>query len=201
MVRKYQKCQPLLDKLSKHSSFTLSEAKAIGLSHPVLLRLVKVGKVTRLTRGIYVVTSSEIGGKEGDYSVAFKKFKGRIVIGGLTALSHYGLVDEVPSAIWLLVPSELRTTDRKYRLLRTKKKLSIGVLDKGSYRIVSIERALLDGLLFSSKIGVRVSQLAVIRALRDKLTTPQKIFQMAKELESLPVLDKVWQFVLAGVAR
>jgi predicted transcriptional regulator of viral defense system len=200
-VRKYQRHQPVLDKLSALSSFTLSEAKRVGLSHPVLLNLVKHGKVLRLSRGIYVVTGSVILGKEGDFSVAFKKFKGRVVISGLTALSHYGLVDEVPSTIWLLAPSDLRTKDKRYRLLRTNKDLSIGVLDKKTYRIASIERALLDGVLFSSKIGVKVCQLAIIRALRDKLTTPQKIFQVAEPLGALSLLDRIWQSVLAGVSR
>lgn len=201
LPRSYNRHEPLLKKLSKHSSFTLGEAREIGISHPVLLRLLSEGKVTRLQRGIYSVTGSELPGKEGDFSRANKKFGGKAVVGGLTALSYYRLVEEIPTKIWMLVPPTLRTIDKKYRLLRTSKDLNIGVLDEGTYRIVSIERALVDGLVFSSKIGERVAISAILRAIRTKRTTSQKLFEIAKALDVMPILNKHWQLILAGLTQ
>lgn len=199
--RKYQRYEPLLRKLSKINSFSMAEARAIGLSHPTILRLLKAGKTIRLERGIYAVPGSEVIGQDGDFAVANKKFSGKCVIGGLTALSFYKLVDEIPTKIWLLVPPQVRTTDKKYRLIRTTKNLSVGVIKKSSYRITSIERTLIDGLLYSSKIGEKASKLAIIRAIRNRLTNPQKLFEMAKKLDALPLLDSEWQSILAGLSK
>jgi len=200
-LRKYQRHEPLLKRLATLKSFTISEARELGLSHPTLLALVSRRTVIRLERGIYAVSGSEEIGKEGDFSVANKKFSGQCVIGGLTALSYYQLLDEIPSKIWLLVPPHIRTTDRKYRLLRTKRNLSIGVIKKSSFTITSLERTLVDSLVFSPKIGEKVSKLAILRAIRNGLTTQQKIFEMAKKLELLPLLDREWQSILAGLSK
>ena len=200
-TRKYQKSAPLLKALARLPSFSISEARELGLSHPTLLALVGQGRIVRLSRGIYAVSGSEATGREGDFSVAHKRFEGQCVVGGLTALSYYQLLDEVPSKIWLLVPPHIRTTDRTYRLLRTKRDLSIGVIKEPSFMITSIERTLIDSLLFSSKIGEKVGKLAILRALRAGLTSEQKIFNMAKELDLLPLLDREWQSILAGLSK
>lgn len=199
--RPYTRHEPLLKKLSKLSSFTLSEAIKIGLSHPVLLRLVKDGKVIRLQRGLYAVSGKEPIGEVGDYLTANKKFEGKGVIGGLTALSHYHLIEEIPTKLWILVPQTVRTTDKRYRLLRTNKDLNIGVLRKEGYRIVTLERALVDALWFSSKIGERVAVTAILKALRQKQTTPQKLFEVAKKMNAIKMLNKQWQPILAGLTH
>lgn len=199
--RKYQRHEPLLRKLAKLKSFSIAEAKAIGLSHPTLLKLLKTGKAIRLERGIYAVPGSEEIGQDGDFAVANKKFAGKCVIGGLTALSFYKLVDEIPTKIWLLVPPQVRTIDKKYRLIRTTKNLSVGVIKKSSYRITSVERTLIDSLLYSSKIGEKTGKLAIIRAIRNRLTNPQKLFEIAKKLDILPLLDSEWQSILAGLSK
>jgi predicted transcriptional regulator of viral defense system len=200
-ARKYERRGPLLAQLAKLPSFTLAEANEAGLSHPEVLRLLEEKKVTRLQRGIYSVAGNEPVGEEGDYALADRKLEGRGVIGGLTALSHYSLLDESPSQIWVLVPPEVRTTDKKYRLLRTSRDLTEGVQDKGQYRISTLERALIDALVYATKIGEQVGQLAILRALRRKLTTPEKIFSMANKMDKLPVLEKVWPSILAGLAQ
>ena len=199
--RKYQRSEALLKKLSKLKSFNLSEAKKIGLSHPVLLRLVSEGKVTRLQRGFYAISGLEEEGSEGDFSIASKKFGDKAVIGGLTALAHYKLLDEIPTKIWMLVPPTVRTVDKKYRLLRTSKDLKVGVKDAGSFRIVSIERALVDGLIFSSKIGERLAITAMLRAIKSKKVKIEKVFEIAKKLDAMPILNKYWQLVLAGLTQ
>jgi hypothetical protein len=55
--------------------------------------------------------------------------------------------------------------------------------------------------VFSPKIGEKVSKLAILRAIRNGLTTQQKIFEMAKKLELLPLLDREWQSILAGLSK
>lgn len=190
-----------LNALTKKKSFSVEDARRAGISHPTLSRMLKRGIVTRLARGLYSVAGEEPLGSEGDYSVVKKKFGSKAVVGGLTALSHYHLIDEVPMQIWILVPPETRSIDKKYRLLRTKKNLNTGVIKTNEYKIVSLERALVDGLIYSSKIGERVVKTAILRAIKNKLTTQGKIVEMAKKLKALKIIDKEWQSILAGLAQ
>lgn len=66
--------------------------------------------------------------------------------------------------------------------MRTKSDLKIGILSKDGYRIVSLERALIEALKFSSKIGERTALKAVRTAIAKKLTNEVKLGKMAKEL-------------------
>jgi predicted transcriptional regulator of viral defense system len=200
MLREYQNHEKAIKRLSSKSSFTLSEADKAGLSHPEVLRLVKLGKITRIQRGLYSVSGNEPFGREADYQAADKKFKSKSVVGGLTALSNYNLIQEVPSKIWLLVPEEVRTTDKKYRLLRTKKSLNSEIIKKPTYKIVTVERALIDGLIYKTKIGERIVLTATIKALKEKITTEKKLFEAAKNIAALNILNKHWQVILAGLA-
>ena len=193
--------QKSLRLLAKKGTFRLDDARRAGISHTTVLRLVTQGIITRLERGLYAISGNEPIGEEGDYSIVKKRFGAKAVIGGLTALSHYKLIDEVPSKIWVLVPPEVRTRERKYRLLRTKRSLTIGTAKVQDYQIVTLERALVDGLLFSSKIGERVVKTAILRALRSKLTNQNKIFEMARRLGALSVIDREWQSILAGLVQ
>lgn len=191
--------EQLLRALRRKPNFTLNDARSAGISHPTLLRLVKRGKVTRLARGLYSVAGIEPIGETADYAIATRKLGTKAVIGGITALAHYHLIDEVPTQIWVLVPPEVRTTDRKYRLLRTKKNLDVGVDKTRAYRIVSLERALIDGLSFSTKIGLRIATTAIVRAIREGKTRESKLFSMAKKLDALPALESRWQVILGGL--
>ena len=78
-------------------------------------------------------------------------------MGGLTALFHYNLTSQAPKQTWVLVPPEKRVTSKSFRLIRTKKSLDIGVIEDDSFRIVSIERAIVEGFKLGSKIGERTA--------------------------------------------
>ncbi len=187
--------------LRKKGIFNLGDVRRAGISYSTLLRMMKRGVVTRIERGFYSVTGEEPIGSEGEYSLVKKRFGSKAVIGGLSALSYYGLIDEVPTQIWVLVPPETRSTEKKYRLLRTKKNLEAGIIKNKDYQIVSIERALVDGLVYSSKIGERIAKAAILRAIKNKLTTQSKIIEMAKKLDALTLVNKEWQSILAGLAQ
>lgn len=190
-----------LSRLSRKKTFNLDDARRAGISHPTLLRMVRSGVVSRLERGIYAVAGKEPLGDEGDYAVVKKRFGPTAVISGLSALSHYNLIDEVPTQIWILVPPGTRTTSGKYRLIRTKRDLKTGVIKEADYKIASPERALIDALVYSSKIGERVVKTAILRALKNKITTEERIFKMGRKLDALRLLDSEWQSILAGLAQ
>jgi len=78
----------------------------------------------------------------------------RLVV-GLSALFHYNLVEQVPGHIWIVVPPEKRTSEAGYKLIRTKISMEKCIVFTNGFRIVSLERAVLEGLKLITKIGER----------------------------------------------
>lgn len=118
--------------------------------------------------GIYVHPKADISPETAGFQIAQSKFGEKSAIGGMTALFHYRLIEEVPTQTWVIVPPSVWTKENGYRLMRTKSDLKTGIETKKGYRIVSIERALLEGLKFSSKIGKSTAIKAVRTAIKNK---------------------------------
>ena len=168
-------------KLIKLGPFTLAEAKEVGISHQELSQLVREEKIHRMERGIYLHPKAKVP-REIDFQIAYKKFGPNSAVGGLTALFHYNLATQVPTQTWVLVPPEKRVSSDGYRLIRTKTPLNIGVIEENGYRLVTIERAIIEGFKLASKIGERTAIKACRIAIQQRLTTINKIGKVAKEL-------------------
>lgn len=182
-------------KLKKIGLFSLAQAKELGIEQPHLSRLVKKGVFQRVARGFYLHPRAKISSDAIEFQIACAKFGPESAIAGLSALFHYQLIEQVPTKIWILVPPQVRSKERGYRLMRTKSDPKVGVLSKRGFNIVSLERALIEGLKFSSKIGERTALRAVRTALASKQTTEVKIGKMAKDLGLQKVLAKYFEAI------
>ena len=89
-----------------------------------------------------------------------------------------------------MVPPEKRTRETGYKLIRTKTRLDKQVTDEKGYRIVTVERAVLEALKFITKIGERTAIKAAREALATRKTTEAKLAKAANELELESVLAK-----------
>lgn len=176
-------------RLKKLGIFTLAQANDVGLSQQSLSRLVAEESLKRVERGIYVHPDAELDRDVG-FQIAFAKFGPHAAIGGLSALFHYNLAEQVPGHVWVLVPPQKRTGDRGYRLLRTKVNLDHGIVNEKGYRIASVERAVLEGLKFITKIGQRTAIKAAREALANGQTSELKLGRAARELGLESVLAK-----------
>jgi predicted transcriptional regulator of viral defense system len=191
----------IINNLKTKGIVTTKDLLKMGISKPTLTRLVKEEKINHLARGLYIHPDSEvIKPEELDFIVATRIFGKRSVIGGLTALFHYVLVEQVPQQIWLIVPSDIKTRDNQYRLIRTKKVTNEGVIDNRRYRITSIERTLIDALIYSSKIGIRTAIEAITRAIKRKQTTIKKISDTAVKMKQDKVLKKYWESIIGAIS-
>lgn len=183
-------------KLKDLGIFNLATAEEIGISHQKLSRWVQQEKVLRMGRGIYFHSDSNIE-REIDFQVACQKFGPSSAIGGLSALFYYHLIEQVPEQTWVLVPPPKKSSEKGYRLLRTKTRLDQGIVQGNGYRIVSIERAILEGLRLASKIGERTALKAVRQAIAQNLTNLNQIGAMAKELKLDSYLTKYFEAIVA----
>jgi len=190
-----------LTALRRRSVFTLEIAKRAGLSQPSITRLVQRGILVRAAPGLYQVSDSDFDPTTFDYVIATKLFGDRAVVGGLTALFHYGLIEEVPEQVWLLVPPSVRNTKKLYRIIRTSRSLSVGILSKEGYRMVSIERAIVDAFIFGAKVGHSRGLACAVRALREKKTTEKKIFDLAHRMGVLEKVAHEWSAVAVALER
>ena len=182
-------------KLKKLGPFTLDQAKAVGLSQQSLSRLIAAHKIKRMARGIYLHPEAELKQDVG-FQIACARFGPNAAIGGLSALFYYNLAEQVPGHIWVIVPPERRSREHGYKLIRTKIKLDQGVIIEKGYRIVSLERAILEGLKFITKIGERTAIKAARDALTKKLTTELKLGKSAKDLGLEAVLTKYLEVIV-----
>lgn len=168
--------------LYKLGRFTFKQAKEAGLSQSAVVQLVSAGVLEKISRGIYEVVGRGLDPATRDFAVACISLGEESVIGGLTALFYYGLAEEVPAKLWVLVPPTTYRPNRLYRLVRTKMDLTVGVERHADYRITSLERTIVDTFVFSSKLGEKLAYRAAMRAIREKRTTPDKLFKMAHRL-------------------
>lgn len=171
--------------------------KKLSISQPTLSRWVKSGDLVKLSHGFYIHPKFEIPPKDLDFAIACAKFGPKSAIGGLTALFHYGLAEQPPAQVWVIVPPVKAYSSSYYRTLRTKTSSKVGINTFKFYRMVSVERSIVEALKFSTKIGPRVAINAARVALREGKTTEKKLGEMAKKMNSRSIFEKYWESIVA----
>jgi predicted transcriptional regulator of viral defense system len=176
--------------------FHLQDAKRAGVPQQTLSRLVADGEITRVDQDLYRHPDADIDPETEDYAIACAKFGTKSAIGGLTALFHYHLTDQAPQQIWIVVPPQKESKDNRYRCLRTKTSLDIGIERHPTFRIATVERAIAEGFRFATKIGLETALKAARAAFKDKLTTPDKVMKIARELGIENYVLKYWEAII-----
>ena len=186
-----------LKRLKKIGMFKVTIATSkFGVSQPTLSRWVKAGLIERVGRGLYQHPEADLNIEYLDFAVACATFGRDSAIGGLSALSYYKLIEQVPAQIWIIVAPEKRNSKSLYRCLRTLTSFRHGIEKKNTFYITNIERSLIESLKFASKIGPRIVIQATRRAIQQGLTTEVKLGQMARRLKLHKTLEKYWEAIV-----
>ncbi|MEQ1764010.1 MAG: AbiEi antitoxin N-terminal domain-containing protein [Pyrinomonadaceae bacterium] len=180
--------------IKQNGIFTLAQGKEFGLSQQAISRLVAAKDLKRVGRGIYLHPDARLD-RDVSFQIASAKFGPKAAIGGLSALYHYNLAEQVPGQVWVLVPPGKRTRVRGYKLIRTKTRLDREIVDEKGYRIVTVERAVLEGLKFITKIGEKTAIKAAREALANGQTSELKLGRAAKDLGLESVLTKYLEVI------
>ena len=183
-------------KIFRLGVFTQAQADEIGLHQYAISRLVAQGKLLRLSRGIFAQPDTNLIDDKIAYRMACARFGERSAVAGLSALFEYGLIDQPPGQIWMVVPASTQSSISVYRLIRTSRDYSVGIKNEKGYRIVSIERAVIEGLKLMSKIGERTALRAVRKALGNGQTTETKLSRMAEALNLTATLRKHFEAIV-----
>ena len=99
--------------------------KKIGIAQSTLSRWVDKGFINHVSRGLYIHPQSSVSPEYLDFAIACSHFGFKSAIGGLSALFYYGLIEQVPQQVWLIVPPARKdeSIQRKYKCLRTQTSL------------------------------------------------------------------------------
>lgn len=172
--------------------------KKLKISVSTLSRWAENGTIKKVARGLYMHPKLPIAPEDLDFAIATAQFGPQSAISGLSALFYHHLTNQVPSQIWVVVPSHLKDegSAQKYKCLRTKTSLHYGILRKKYFNITNIERSLLESMKFDKKIGMRVVIAATRKALQEKKTNEAKLGQTAKQLKIERVLAKYWEAII-----
>ena len=96
-----KKTKSALKALKTMGVVSLSQAMKLGLSKTTITRLCVSQHLERVGMGFYVHPDSKADPKNYDFVVACSRFGKTSVIGGLTALFYYGLIEQAPRKVWV----------------------------------------------------------------------------------------------------
>jgi predicted transcriptional regulator of viral defense system len=173
--------------------FTLEEAKHRGFRQATVSRAVSRGELLRLEQNLYRHPKSDLDAQTQDFAVACARFGSNSAIGGLSALFQYGLLEQAPQQVWVIVPPQTRSRLRKYRCLRTETSSVVGVVQNPYFRITSIERSLVEALRHSTKIGLDNAIRACRQAFKEQKSTPEKVLRTARALGFEDFVIRHWE--------
>lgn len=173
--------------------FRTAQAEALGLSRWTIARLAERGDLVRLEKGIYHHRDAAVDVATLDFTVACLRLGPEAIIGGLTSLFHYVLIEQIPTQVWVLVPRSNKGKFPQYRVLNTKHDPRIGVVDHGSFRIASVERSIVEAFAYQTKIGLAIAIGAGRTALRERKTTEKSLWEMGEVLGRVDVMRNHWE--------
>jgi predicted transcriptional regulator of viral defense system len=163
-------------------AFSLEQARQKGITFYQLRRMIQSGTLERAGRGVYQRTRTDFS-EDYAFEAASVRIGSPNAVCLLSALAHYKLTDAIPKKTWLMVEASKRTKHRDLRLLRTRNPMwNIGIQKKRRYWITSLERTLVDAIVYRQLIGTNLCVEALRRAVKNNGANLGKLIDMGKKL-------------------
>jgi predicted transcriptional regulator of viral defense system len=184
-----------LESLKSMGVFKSTDVYKAGVSKSTLSRLVYSGELERLDHGIFMHPEADIDIADLDFIVACLKFGEGSFVGGLSALHRHRLIHDAPSQVWVITSPSIKSSNSLYRLVRSKHDPKVGVEYHERFRMSSVERTIVEALVYQKKMGARTAVAAIRNALSTNKTTEKAIYEVAKELGATSVFEKYWEVI------
>lgn len=179
--------QTALKKLLKRPSFTARDASALGISSSLLAYYAKIGVIERVSRGVYRNPKFESSAPfewQDLLETAQSIPDGTICL--ISALSYYGLTQEIQRQYWIAIPHEVRNIKRpKTKIIRPRNfKLGRLPLKLGEYKtyIFDKERCVVDAFKKLSKESAMYSLKSYLKRTDEHKPDLPKLARYAREL-------------------
>lgn len=181
-----------LAKKFKNKPFSLQEARKNGVSKYFVKKLLKKDIIYKPTRGIYRFSDADFNLEE-QFKTATKICGKPSAICLISALEYYSLTDLLPGKTWVMVPSSKRVQNLHLRIYRTRSpKWNVGIKKHKDFWVTSLERTLIDCLLFKKTVGSSVAITALKESVFQKKVKLHDIIKCAKKMG---VLSKIQTYL------
>jgi len=187
----------LLEQAGLGSFFRPRDVAPLGVSFYELRKLADDGKVERVARGLYRLTSAEITQNHTLAAVAASVPNGIVCL--LSALSYHGIGTQLPWQVWLAIDVKAhppRIPDFPVKLLRfSGPSLQHGVdsvrFEGVLSHITSPARTVVDCFRFRRLVGPDVALEALRESLLDGRTTRDDIWRTAMACRAASLVGPV----------
>lgn len=184
MTNNYEKVISLAQQQGLIRSRDLDEQ---GLPRVALTRLVKLGKLIRVGRGLYANPDRQISEHSALAEVARKYPQSVICL--LSALRVHNLTTQAPFEVWLGIPNKARAPKLEYPPLRIirlsdssmKNGIEEHVIDGVTVHTTNIAKTVIDCFKFRNKIGLDVALEALHEAWIEKRVTMDELWHYATQ--------------------
>ena len=110
--------------------FHATDAYAVGVTPADLKAATDDGALERRMRGVYKKSRAEDLGEWTNYEVLAKGLKNQFAICLFSALSHYGLTDQILEESWVMIDNNSAIHHTGVRFFRSRKPMwDIGIVD------------------------------------------------------------------------
>lgn len=181
--------EALIRHARSHGMIRTRDLERLGIPRVVLTRLVRDGRLRRLSRGIYTLPDESPSENDALLEVALRCPRGVLCL--LTALRFHELTTQSPFQVWLAVPSKAHPPKLDYPTLRVVH-MSRASLEQGveehersgvPVKVFGVAKTVADCFKFRNQIGLDVAMDALREAWRGNRAT----------------MDELWHY--AGVCR
>lgn len=169
----------------KGKLFSYGDARNFGISRYRFYALLRNGEFELIESRQYCLkqhASISLDEQFKDYS---KVINGKSAICLITALSYYGLSDEIVTKPWFLVEhKKVEGLQKKNIHLFRKRdpKWQIGIKKKNGFFITSIERSIVECLAYKKTITGYEGVYALRKAIQKKLIKLDSVYDIAEKL-------------------
>lgn len=180
--------------------FHATDAYAVGITPADLKKSTDDGELERRMRGVYKKSHAEDLGEWTNYEVLAKGLKNPFAICLLSALSHYGLTDQILEECWVMIDNDSVIHHKGVRFFRSRKPMwDVGIIDIDGISFTSLERTLVECLVHQKRVSPNEAYSALIKALREKKTQPWDVARVAEQMGHIQKIKKYLEpFLYAG---
>lgn len=177
----------LLRLLKRRGMVRSAEMQTQGITAATAARLVRDGRIVRLSRGLYQLPDAPMDAHHALAEAAKRVPRGVICL--MSALAFHDLTDQLPPKVWVALGRKDWTPRVEYPPLRiarfSERELGHGIethkIEGVPVRITSIAKTLVDTFRYRRDIGVSVCIESLRQALKTRKATPAEISQQAVE--------------------
>lgn len=177
--------QHILELARQHGLIRPRDLVAQGLPRVALTRLVRLGRITRVGRGLYAIPGRSVS-EHGSLAEVGRKHPQAIVC-LLSALRVHDLTTQSPFEVWLAIANKARAPKMDYPPLRIVRfsgaSLTEGIeehlIDGVTVRVTNVARTVADCFKFRNKIGLDVALEALQEAWRGKRVSMDELWHYA----------------------